>query len=102
MKLLLCRICSDVFSLDYEEKVCGCGKSGGRYVDNINAEYWGKKAMLLGFANLSFAKAITMQIANGDLTEQVMPDGVTVKGRSFEAFVIPASAPSVKKIRRPS
>lgn len=63
-------------------------KSWGRYTDNINAVYGGE-AILLGFNNYSLMEALADQRGQGD-----RPDGM---GRRFEAFVIPTSAPSVRK-----
>lgn len=89
MKLLLCTKCSDVFALRQFEKKCHCGKSKGQYIDNINAEYSGEFALLLGFSNSSLILAIVAQRKEGD-----HPDGC---GREFTAFVIPSSANSIKR-----
>jgi len=103
MKLLLCIKCSDVIALKQgKTRHCSCRKSGGRYIDNLNAEYWGEKAYLLGFANGSFVDAIRKQIKEGDLTETM--EGIyagQAKGRDFNAFIIPESASSIKKITKP-
>ena len=96
MKLLLCPTCSDVFKLDEDElRQCKCGKCSGRYVDNINAEVWGD-GVVIGFANGSLARAIMKQRAFGDLIETMGGCyGREVKGREFDAFIIPDSAASV-------
>lgn len=74
MKLLLCIECSDVFSLTYDEKKCGCGKTSGKYVDKLNATYSGS-AIPLGFNNRS-------------LIDSVVEYHKTGKGIDFTAFVI--------------
>lgn len=98
MKLLLCIKCSDVVALrSSQERTCECGLCGGKYVDDLNAEYWGP-AYLLGFANSSLVSALRLQIAEGD-SDEVM-GGIyrgEKKGRDFTAFIIPESAPSIKK-----
>ena len=76
MKLLMCKHCGDVFSLDYQEKYCKCKAIRGKYLDDINAEYYGDSAIPLGFANYSVTEAIGNQPING-------------MGYNFNAFVIP-------------
>ena len=76
MKLLFCTICSNVVTLDTEVKQCDCGRTGGKYVDEVYAHYWGNP-VLLGFNNTSFTKAIA---SSHNAAE---PDANTV----FEAFV---------------
>lgn len=98
MKLIYCRACGDIFNLGRDTKHCTCGESGGFYGnDGLHATYWGANAMMLGIQNISFVDAVNRQLRHGDLKEQMMADGVTVKGRSFEAFVIPDGAPTVMK-----
>jgi hypothetical protein len=99
MKLLLCIKCSDVIKLrEEEERTCFCGKSGGKYIDELNAEYWGS-AYLIGFANSSLVSALRKQIAEGDLNESMGGIyGNEKKGRQFNAFLIPESAPTIKKV----
>lgn len=89
MKLLFCPHCHDVQKLLVETtRGCQCGKSWGRYTDNLNAVYGGD-AVMLGFANSSLAHALNAQRQVGDPA-----DGW---GRKFEAFIIPESAPTVKR-----
>lgn len=76
MKLLMCKNCGDVFNLDYKEKYCKCKGVRGKYLDNLNAEYYGDDAIPLGFDNLSFVKAIKNQPNNG-------------MSETFNAFIIP-------------
>jgi hypothetical protein len=83
MKLLLCLECDDVFNLDYEEKNCKCGKTRGKYVDQINAVYSGH-AVPLGFNNISLAAAVRNQPEQGE-------------GEEFTAFIIPKVCPTFKK-----
>lgn len=72
---------------------CVCGKSWGRYRDEINAVYGGD-AVMLGIANSSLREALDAQRRLGDL--QPMP-GIPVPGRLFDAFIIPESAPTVRR-----
>jgi len=53
MKLLICMECEDIVKLTFTDKHCSCGKSGGRYVDELNAVIHGP-CEPLGFANKSF------------------------------------------------
>ena len=41
MKLLYCKDCSDLIELNLNERTCICGKTKGRYIDNVNAVYSG-------------------------------------------------------------
>lgn len=85
MKLLVCKECSDVFSLRLDkERTCECGKTKGKYTDNINAVYSGP-CYPLGFANSSFIDAIWNQPESG-------------MGKDFTAFVIPKECTTMKKI----
>ena len=90
MKLLFCKSCQDVVALRLTTRSCFCGESGGQYVDNINAKFWGKKAILIGFNNGSLNIALYEQNMLGDRDDSY--------GRRFEAFIIPEKAPSVKKV----
>lgn len=76
MKLVLCKECQDIVRLIEEKRVCQCGKVGGKYVDDLNAVYFGDMAVPIGFANSTLIKAITNQPENG-------------MGFNFTAFVIP-------------
>lgn len=54
MKLLFCKDCSDVFSINSkQEKFCDCGKVGGKYTNNRDAYYIGDP-ILIGFHNPTF------------------------------------------------
>ena len=85
MKLLMCRSCGDVFSLDYKEKWCKCKGISGKYLDDLNAEYHGEDAIPLGFANNSIREAIRKQPKNG-------------MGYNFNAFVIPKECNTFVKV----
>lgn len=100
MKLLVCAKCSEVFSLSHEYKECKGGHAGGRYVDNLNAHYWGPRetTFILGFANGSFVDALRGQLMHGDLPPTELGGyGFTSPGREFKAFIIPYSASSVHR-----
>ena len=76
MKLIFCRECESVLSLNFEKKTCDCGSAWGKYhKDGLNAEYGGT-AIPLGFANGSLRDALNNQPKNG-------------MGENFNAFVIP-------------
>lgn len=76
MKLIFCTECRDVVNLARcMPRQCLCGKSGGQYTDNVNAEYYGP-AVPMGFANSSFMRAVSSQPLRGS-------------GKEFVAFVIP-------------
>jgi predicted nucleic acid-binding Zn-ribbon protein len=102
MKLLICTRCNSVFNLVLgETKTCSCGQCGGRYVDQVRAEWWGdsETAFLLGFANSTLVTALRAQLDQGDSVDTMLYAGKQVaKGREFTAFVIPESAPSVCKL----
>lgn len=87
MKLLFCSICHDVFRLDHDARECHCGLVGGKYVDDLNAEYYGKDAIPLGFANETFAEAVCNQPHAG-------------MGERFTAFVIPKECDTFKKVNK--
>lgn len=56
MKLLFCPECLDIFNINLNEKVCSCGKTRGKYIDRLNAEYSG--GIPIGFANSGFRLAM--------------------------------------------
>jgi hypothetical protein len=88
MKLLYCGKCNDIFNLDINKiKKCSCGNAGGKYMDKINAIYWGEKTYSIGFVNQTFVKAMIYQPNQG-------------MGSKFEAFVIPVNCPTMKKTSR--
>lgn len=91
MKLLLCRSCQDVQKLRTEPRWCACGKSGGRYLEDLlHAEYWGRHALLIGFANNTLADAVLSGLwKSGEF------------GPRFTAFIIPETATTVRKVRTP-
>ena len=94
MKLLICLDCMDIFNLKKHEKVCGCGKTKGKYIDDIKAEYSGN-AMPIGFANSSFSAAYHEQRKKDKLN---FAKSDFTKGTEFTAFFIPASAKSINKV----
>jgi len=94
MKLLLCLDCGDIFNLTAKEKKCGCGKTSGRYIDDLNAEYEGN-AQPIGFSNGSFIEAIKVQRIEN---KKVKPKNECCKGVEFTAFFIPDAATSICKL----
>ncbi len=87
MKMLFCIECNDIFNLQKKEKTCSCGKTGGKYTDNVNAVYWGFHAVPLGFTNNSFKEALIKQPNDG-------------LGSRYEAFIIPKNSPTMKRTNR--
>lgn len=83
MKLLYCQDCGDIFNLTKKLKFCSCGATGGKYLNNTNAEYYGS-GIPLGFDNFSLIAAIENRPDHG-------------KGKVFEAFVIPVECGTMKK-----
>ncbi len=87
MKLLLCKDCQDVIRLIPESKrSCKCGKIGGKYIDSLNAVYYGETAVPIGFANSTLVRAVVNQPKNG-------------MGENFGAFVIAKVCDTFKKIK---
>ena len=84
MKMLFCANCNDIFNLNTYMKNCICGMTMGRYIDKVNAEYYGEYAYPLGFTNESLKKALITQPNQG-------------LGSRFEAFVIPKNCLTMKK-----
>lgn len=86
MKLLLCLTCSDIRALRSKGvTTCECGKTKGRYVDSINAE-WNGQGLILGFDNSSLIHAMKK---HNNKTHEYM-------GERFEAFIIPDYAISLR------
>ena len=81
MKLIYCPFCGDVLSLSLKKKSCTCGKSYGKYVDELNAIIC-HNTIPLGFANDSFHRARWAQPQFG-------------WGEKFTAFVIPEVVDSI-------
>ena len=94
MKLIYCPECSTIVNLSLKPKTCDCGLCGGQYLDGLNAEYFGP-AVLFGIGNTSFLQAIAAQ-------EVLDHEGQSEAGAPFDAFTIPANAPTVKKITQES
>lgn len=86
MKLLLCKECADIVRLIQDEKrICKCGKVGGRYIDDLNAVYFGELAVPIGFENSTLLKAVHNQPKDG-------------MGERFTAFVIAKACLTYKLI----
>ncbi|CAM5198966.1 hypothetical protein UACE39S_05780 [Ureibacillus acetophenoni] len=84
MKLLMCTNCMDIFNLKLEEKICSCGKTRGKYLDELQAAFSGP-AVTLGFANSSLIKAVNNRPTEG-------------LGEPFTAFVIPKNCDTFVEI----
>lgn len=83
MKLLFCKNCGSVFSLNLNfEKSCDCGKTKGEYIDNRNAVFSGDNAVMLGFDNFNFKTVLNNLSTNTD----------------FKAFVIKEPCLTFKRI----
>ena len=82
MKLLFCKSCNDLFSLNIDYRTCHCGESGGNYKDNKLDIVINGPAVPVGINNGMFLTAVNLQ---GDFGE----------GIPFDAFVIPKNCPTV-------
>ena len=100
MKLLVCKKCNDIFNLRMEMKTCGCGETSGRYVDQLNAEISGM-CQPIGFNNYTVKKAMRMQQME-DSAQELARRETCCRGNEFEAFFIPASASSIKRVESPN
>lgn len=94
MKLLMCMDCGDIFNLTRELKKCGCGKTTGQYVDELNAEITGN-CQPIGFANGSFIESLKVQRIENKVPKN---KNECCKGVEFTAFFIPDAATSLCKI----
>ena len=94
MKLLLCKECVSVFNLTLTEKKCECGKTKGKYLDKLAAEYSGH-GVNIGFGNKYFIEAIRLQ----EFLNETEKDNkeVCCEGEEFDSFVIPDWATSIIK-----
>jgi hypothetical protein len=73
---------------DKKWKTCTCGLSGGRYVDDLNAEMFGEFAVPLGLDNRSLVEAIKNQPEKD-------------WGERFNAFVIQKECSTIKIVATP-
>ncbi|WP_185242763.1 hypothetical protein [Citrifermentans bremense] len=89
MKLIFCPYCRDVVKLRLDGyRTCCCGRSGGMYVDQLNAVIRGD-SIPLGFRNDEFFSALRNRPEEG-------------LGKEFSAFVIPVKCPTVEVAREPA
>lgn len=93
MKLLYCKNCEDLYRLFPTEdfRFCRCGKTGGRYINDLDAVYFEKETDIvvpLGLENNDFHFAINHQRYEG-------------QGNQFTAFVIPMVCKTFTKIDYP-
>ncbi len=93
MKLLMCIECTDIFNLTLENKVCKCGKTSGRYTDDLNATITGP-SIPIGFANSSFTEAYHRQ----KIENKYAKDDTCCKGQEFTALFIPEWAKSIRRV----
>lgn len=85
MKLILCKYCHDLIKLNEQDRLCDCGRSGGRYLeDGHHAVMWGK-ALPVGIDNNTFVQAC--QYLNFEPEDET---GAVLKfiGLEFKAFLI--------------
>lgn len=57
MKILHCIHCNDMVALHSEDRTCRCGRSGGRYIDRVWAEYRGP-SRILGMLNQEVSQSL--------------------------------------------
>lgn len=95
MKLLLCLDCGDIFNLGMPIKTCSCGKTSGKYVDELNVQIKGN-CKVIGFNNNSFRRAHELQKIEDKHSK--INTLICCQGQNFEAFFIPENATSIKRI----
>ena len=76
------------------EKACECGQSGGKYIDKINAEYWGDDAVVFGIDNNSFFARL-----KGDKQREDIYDKWHGKDH-IQCWLIRVGAPGVDTIKK--
>ncbi len=81
MKLIYCPDCKDIVRLMGDTRVCKCGGSRGRYLNELVAVIGGR-AIPLGFTNDSFLWALKRRPEYG-------------LGVMFNAFVIPVECDAI-------
>ncbi len=54
MKCIYCLNCNSIVRLHNKKRLCECWKTGGVYIDNLNAIYFGKNAHPFGIDNSTF------------------------------------------------
>ena len=89
MKLLICPVCNDIFSLSYAEKKCSCGKTYGRYIDKLNAVYSG--GIPFCFSNQSFVEASREKMRKDKSTPE------RYYGERFDAWMCPIGSNTFKE-----
>lgn len=93
MKLLFCPECTDIFSLSTKgEKRCSCGKTSGRYINNLDAVYEG--GLPIGISNPDFISAIKISNFNNSNNPN------RPRGKTFEAWVCPIGISTFTKINK--
>lgn len=89
MKLLNCLKCHDIVELAYQvTRVCKCGESSGKYIDELYAEYSGH-CRILGISNKDYVRSIQ---------EKTTLDSRGNSTPRFEWFVI-LEGQHIKKLR---
>jgi hypothetical protein len=61
VKLLVCGHCGDVRKMHMEDTYCECGKSRGRYLDQLHCEVEGDDAHVMGLRNDEFLRALCVK-----------------------------------------
>lgn len=84
MKLLYCLECHDVVRLHRKTRACECGLTGGRYVDDSQAEVFGD-GVPFALQNTDFHAALTRRTDDWP-------------GTWFRGFVIPRNADNITKV----
>ncbi len=88
MKLIYCISCGDIFSLDLHTKTCKCGKSFGKYINNIYAVVNGE-GISLAISNSSLRNTVgSLQQDKGWKTREEYKKEFTVEcwGRPNEGI----------------
>lgn len=99
MKLLLCKSCQDVVKFQSTDRVCQCGLSGGRYLDDdVTVEYYGEHAVVLGIDNHTLRAAIvdeTIEVSR--MITAWVEEGGEDGQQGFVAWRIPESSDRIRR-----
>lgn len=95
MKMVMCLDCNDVFNIIHQERKCFCGKTSGKYIDNLNIEIKGN-CVPIGIHNTKLFQAIAMQKIEDKYQTQANNAACCPEGVNISAWIIPKCAKSVK------
>lgn len=88
MKLIHCPHCLDLVKLQYEERTCACGRSGGHYLKDWWHARVNEAPLVIGIANPSLVHAILSHRKDPSVPHDI------------RAFVIEDPCPRVERVAR--